>query len=83
LTAGLLVGVALMLHTGDYLADWNSPKVVSAVGLWVVFAMLLFLRYGIHVRGRSAALWTIMAFALLLVTLTAPAHPFAQGGGGP
>ena len=83
LTAGLLVGVALMLHTGDYLADWTSPKVLSAAGLWVVFAILLFLRYGVHVRGRAAALWTIMAFALLLVTLTAPAHPFAPGGDAP
>ena len=34
-----------------------------------MFAIVLYLRYGLHLRGRRAALWTIMAFALLIVTL--------------
>jgi ABC-type transport system involved in cytochrome c biogenesis permease subunit len=80
LTAGLLVGIGLMLHGGEPLGDWSSPKVLSALGLWLVFAILLYLRYGFHARGRQVALLTIVAFALLLVTLAAPVHPFVGGG---
>jgi ABC-type transport system involved in cytochrome c biogenesis permease subunit len=80
LTAGLLVGIGLMLHDGEALGDWHSPKVLSALGLWAVFALLLFVRYGSRVRGRQVALLTIVAFALLLVTLAAPVHPFGPGG---
>ena len=50
-----------------------------SAALWLVFAVLLFLRYGRHLRGRQAALLTIVAFTLLLVTLTLP-H-FVPGGG--
>ena len=59
---------------------WTSPKVLSTVGLWVVFALLLYLRYGAHVRGRRLAWMTMLAFGLLLAAL-APAHPFAGGNG--
>ena len=34
-----------------------------------MFAILLYLRYGVHARGRQVALLTIVAFALLLFTL--------------
>jgi ABC-type transport system involved in cytochrome c biogenesis permease subunit len=80
LTAGLLVGAGLMLYGHDALGDWSSPKILSALGLWLVFAILLYLRFGVHARGRQVALLTIVAFALLLVTLAAPVHPFVQGG---
>lgn len=78
LTAGLLVGIVLQLH-GALLVSWNSPKIIVTVGLWVVFAILLYLRYGVRARGRQVALLTIVAFALLLVALVS-AHPFVQGG---
>jgi ABC-type transport system involved in cytochrome c biogenesis permease subunit len=80
LTAGLLVGVGLMLNSHEALGDWSSPKILSALGLWLVFAILLYVRYGGQARGRRVALLTIMAFVLLLVTLAAPVHPFVQGG---
>jgi ABC-type uncharacterized transport system permease subunit len=80
LTAGLVVGIALQLHTGQFFEAWSSPKILSVVGLWVVFAVLLYLRYAVHVRGRQVALWTIFAFALLLLALVS-AHPFVQGAG--
>lgn len=80
LTAGLLVGIILQLKFSDSLAAWSSLKIVSIVGLWVVFAILLYLRYGIHIRGRQVALWTMVAFLLMLVALVS-AHPFVQGGG--
>lgn len=79
LTAGLLVGVALQVHHGLLLEGWDSPKILSAVGLWLVFAILLYLRYGIHARGRQVAFLTMLAFALLLFALVSPVHPFVQG----
>jgi ABC-type transport system involved in cytochrome c biogenesis permease subunit len=81
LTAGLLVGMALQWQQGDLLEGWDSPKIVSALGLWLVFAILLYLRYAAHVRGRQTAFLTVVAFALLLFALVSPVHPFVQGGG--
>jgi ABC-type uncharacterized transport system permease subunit len=80
LTAGLLVGVALQIHTNTLLDGWDSPRILSALGLWVVFAILLYLRYGVHARGRQVALLTMLAFALLLFVLVSPNHPFVSGG---
>jgi ABC-type transport system involved in cytochrome c biogenesis permease subunit len=79
LTAGLLVGAALLAHAADRMAGWTDPKVLSALVLWLVFAILLYLRYGVHLRGRRLALLTIVAFALLVFTLAWP-HTLGQGG---
>lgn len=81
LTAGLLVGLALQFQSGEALSSWSSPKILSTAGLWIVFAILLYLRYGVHARGRQVALWTVVAFALLLFALASPVHPFLHGGG--
>jgi ABC-type transport system involved in cytochrome c biogenesis permease subunit len=79
LSAGLLVGLLILKH-GQYLGDsWMSLKIVSTAGLWVVFLVLLYMRYGAHVPPRRLAVLSIAAFALLLVAL-ATAHPFAAGG---
>ena len=80
LTAGLLVGIVLQVQHGDFLVGWSSPKIIITAGLWLVFAILLYLRYGIHARGRQVALLTVVAFALLLVALVS-VHPFVGGGG--
>ncbi len=79
LTVGLLLGIVLQLQQGAFALDWSSPKILITAGLWVVFAILLYLRYGVHVRGRQVALLTVLAFALLLVALLS-VHPFAEGG---
>jgi ABC-type uncharacterized transport system permease subunit len=79
LTAGMLVGLVLLVNQG-IAAEWNSPKILSTFVGWVVFAILLYLRYGVHVRGKQAALWTMVAFALLLLALVSPVHPFLQEG---
>ena len=76
LTLGLVVGLALMAHEADWSAGWLSPKILSALALWAVFAILLYLRYGAHVRGRRVAFLTIVAFAVMLIAVLA-AHPFA------
>jgi len=80
LTAGMLVGAALMLQDADYPRGWLDPKILSSLCLWLVFVILLFLRYGVHLRGRRAAVLTIMAFVLLVLTLATPSHSFLAGG---
>ena len=79
LTAGLLVGLLILRHGHDLGDNWQSVKVVSTTGLWVVFLVLLYLRYGAHIPPRRLAVLSIAAFGLLLVALAA-AHPFAPGG---
>ena len=76
---GLLVGVVLMFHRFDQLQGWTDPKILGTAALWVVFALLLYLRYGYHLRGRQLAVLTMVAFVLLVVTL-ASSHTLVQGG---
>lgn len=79
LTLGLIVGVAMRVQHGGDPEGWTSPKIVSALGLWLVFAILLYLRYGAHVRGQRVAAMTIIAFVVLLVALNSH-HPFVGEG---
>jgi len=79
LTAGLLVGLLLLSNEHDAPANWFSLKVLSTAGLWVVFLVLVYLRYGTNVPGRRLATLSIAAFGLLLVALIA-SHPFVVGG---
>ena len=80
LTAGLLAGVAMQLHRGFLLQGLDDPRILIVVGLWIVFAILLYLRYRVHVRGRQLALWTMVAFAILVLALVSPPHAFVPGG---
>lgn len=80
LTAGLLVGALLLTHDHEIADNWLSLKVLSTAGLWVVFLVLVYLRYGAHVPPRRLAVLSVAAFALLVVALAA-SHPFVQGGG--
>jgi ABC-type transport system involved in cytochrome c biogenesis permease subunit len=76
LTAGLLIGAVMMY--GKYkdapFPGLTDPRVLSALVLWVVFAVMLVVRYGYHLRGRPVALLTIAAFVLMLCCL-ALEHP--------
>lgn len=78
LTIGVIVGAVLMIHRSEQLQGWADPKILGAVGLWVVVALLLYLRYGYHLRGRRLAQLTIAAFVLLLVTLVS-SHSLVSG----
>ena len=79
LTVGLLVGLVELIREGGRLPGWSDPRIISTFVLWLVFAILLYLRYSYHLRGRRVAWMTIMAFALLLVTL-ATSHSWTSGG---
>jgi ABC-type uncharacterized transport system permease subunit len=80
LTAGLLIGWALVVQRrSEGFAAILDPKILGTGFLWLVFTVLLYLRYKCHVRGRPMALMTIVAFVLLLVTL-ASEHTSLPGG---
>lgn len=79
LTAGLLLGTVLHPTFKGESAEWLSPKIMSTIGLWVVFLVVLYLRYAVHIRGTRLAGLSIVAFLLLLLAL-GTAHPFAVGG---
>jgi len=74
LTFGLLIGMILSVKARSLAAGtglilrWSDPKVVSALGMWAVFAVLLHARFRPAMRGRSVMVLTIVAFALLVFT---------------
>jgi ABC-type transport system involved in cytochrome c biogenesis permease subunit len=74
LTAGVCVGIGLMFLGRNQLS-WADPQVLGAVVLWLVFALLLYMRYGVHLTGRRLAQLTIVAFVLMVLTL-ASSHAF-------
>ena len=76
LTVGLLLGLVMLARSGERVG--GDVKILSVLGLWLVFAILLYLRYRVHARGRQVALLTIVAFGLMLFSLIA-VHPFAGG----
>ncbi|MBO0697439.1 MAG: cytochrome c biogenesis protein CcsA [Zavarzinella sp.] len=80
LTVGLLLGLFRVPLSEASGMSWRDPKVVGTVGLWVVALLLLYLRYWAHALPRRLAWLTIVAFGIMLVTLTA-SHPFAAGEG--
>jgi ABC-type transport system involved in cytochrome c biogenesis permease subunit len=80
LTIGLLLGVVRGFSTDAQAADWTAAKVLGTVGLWAVALILLYLRYAASVPPRRLALITILAFALMLLTLV-QTHPFVTEGG--
>ncbi len=94
LTFGLLIGVVLSLGAhgtgarGGGIAhnlSWTDPKVVSALGMWLVFACLVHARFRPALRGRSVMMLTIVAFAFLVFTwvgIEALNLPTAHGAAG-
>jgi ABC-type uncharacterized transport system permease subunit len=74
LTFGLLIGVILSLELGARSGEgaaplrWTDPKVISALVMWVVFAVLVHARFRPEMRGRGVVWLTIVAFAFLVFT---------------
>lgn len=70
LTFGLLIGLALSLAARgrEVAPGWDDPKVISALLMWLVFAVLLHARFRPAMRGRSVMILTIVAFAFLVFT---------------
>jgi ABC-type transport system involved in cytochrome c biogenesis permease subunit len=91
LTFGLLIGVILSLAArgeghaaaSAHVLRWTDPKVLSALVMWLVFAVLLHARFRPAMRGRSMMVLTIVAFTFLVfawVGVEALRLPTAHGG---
>ena len=89
LTAGLLIGVGLIAGEGSGPGasrggrlGWLDPKVVSTLGLWLVFAALLHARYKPEWRGRRVMVLTVVAFGFLAFAMVGVGLvlPTAHGG---
>ena len=79
LAAGVLLGMLMLNREPVSALLTPSVKVLGSYGLILVVAMLVYMRYAAHVSGRRLAVWSILAFVLLVMVLMA-AHPFAEGG---
>jgi ABC-type transport system involved in cytochrome c biogenesis permease subunit len=93
LTFGLLIGVILSLSARGQAAGlepahmlaWTDPKVLSALVMWLVFAVLLHARFRPELRGRSVMVLSIVAFGFLVFTwigVDALRLPTAHGASG-
>lgn len=74
LTAGMLLGVVMQFRPGDQPTGWTDPRVLASGVLWIVFALLLYLRWRAQLGGRQTAYLTIATFGLMLLCLLL-AHP--------
>lgn len=72
LTIGVLIGAGMLWSDAAHLGGWADPRVLGTLVLWVDFAVLVWLRYGMKVRGRSLAILVIVAFVLLVVCAALP-----------
>jgi ABC-type transport system involved in cytochrome c biogenesis permease subunit len=64
-TGGLLIGVLLLWTTRQI--SWFDPKVLATGLLWLMFGLLFYLRYALHLRGRRVAWGTVVAFGCLVL----------------
>ena len=71
LTIGAVTGLVKIAAGGTRLgADWFlSPKFLLSAGAWVVYAVVLHSPMNPTVRGRRAALLSVIGFALMIGTL--------------
>jgi len=69
---GLLLGLYLMLKNVEKITGWSDPKIIGSSVLWVAFLVLVYARYGFHLRGKQLATLTITVFALLILCLVLP-----------
>ena len=63
LTIGMIGGFISYRIVGH----WTTPKIVWAVGVWLLYATLLCARLGGSLRGRKVATVSMAAFAFMLV----------------
>ena len=54
--------------TTVHMLRWTDPKVLSALVMWLVFAVLLHARFRPAMRGKSVMVLTIVAFGFLVFT---------------
>lgn len=65
-SAGLATGVVLQIHRGSGSAWLLSPKVLLAAVAWVMYALLMNVRYASAFRGKRAAWLAIVGLTLVM-----------------
>lgn len=80
LSLGLLIGIILLFQIAEKIQGWMDPRILSSIILWMAFAVLVYARYGLHLRGKQLAWLTITSFLLLLICLALP-HQVPMGVG--
>jgi ABC-type uncharacterized transport system permease subunit len=83
LTVGLIAGVVILQQEPGRLGPgwWYSPKVLLAFAAWLVYALVMNVRYATAFRGRRAAWLAMAGFVLLLVVYGLVTASPSQGGG--
>ena len=73
LTAGLVTGLILHAENAGALGPgwWYSPKIVLGCAAWLVWALVMNVRYATHFRGARAAWLSIVGLLLLLAAFAA------------
>ena len=81
LTAGMIAGAVLLARST--IVSWLDGRILATVLLWVVFAVVMYLRFAANARPRLVAIMTIVAFVLLLLCLAVPhlGYSSAEGAG--
>jgi len=78
LSVGLISGGVIMSTESTRFNEgwWHSPKLLLAAVVWLIYALVMTVRYGTFFRGRRAAWLSIAGLvALLAVWLTVVAAP--------
>src|SRR5437660_11523139 len=65
LTIGLIVGLVQMTQEGVQLQGWADPRILGTTVLWIVFVIVLYVRYGIRLGGPRGPCMTIVALPLI------------------
>jgi ABC-type uncharacterized transport system permease subunit len=75
LTIGLITGFLKIVHDGPHTAlgehPMSSPKVILALAVWIVYAFAMHTPFTPAVRGRRAAILSIVGFVLMFGTIIA------------
>lgn len=67
LTIGLVTGFIYAKNLWGQFWSWD-PKEVFSVGTWLIYAILLHLRFRAGWRGRKSAIMTIVGFVVIVFT---------------
>jgi ABC-type uncharacterized transport system permease subunit len=78
LVTGILWGIHRTVHGADEQREFFGPKVLLAVGVWVVYALALHTPINPSFRGRKAAVLSLIGLVLMAGTLVAV--QFMPGG---
>ncbi len=67
LTIGLITGLVYARIVWGRFISWDPKEIWSGIS-WLIYAVLLHERLTVGWRGRKAAIWSIIGFAVLLFT---------------